>query len=306
MKHTHSHSHSPVKKLWWVFALSLTYMVAEIIGGLLSESLALLADAGHMAIDTAGIGLGLFAAWIATKPPSSKKTFGYYRAEILAALINGAFLISASVWILFQAWDRFTNPHEVKGALMSWIALGGLLVNLIGAKLLHAHSHDNLNLRGVWLHLISDLLGSVSAVGAGLLVWKFGWQWADPLSSIFISLLILVGAWKLVSEAVHVLLDGVPHELETTDIKAAMNEVSGVSGVFDLHIWTIASGVYALSAHVALKDGASHTGVLSALGALLKERFSITHTTIQLEPEDYHHEEAHSDHCELGQPPHHH
>ncbi len=298
--HSHSHPHSPYRKLWLVFVLSFTYMIAEIIGGLLSGSLALLADAGHMAIDTAGIGLGLFASWIATKPPTDKKTFGYYRVEILAALINGALLISASIWIIYEAWTRFSHPHEVKGALLSWVAGGGLLVNLIGAKLLHSHSHDSLNLRGVWLHLMSDLLGSISAVVAGVLVWNFGWNWADPLSSILISLLILVGAWKLVSEAVHVLLEGVPHELDTQKIKEAMSKVSGVKGVFDLHIWTVASGLHALSAHVAIEDETSHKKMLGSLSELLKREFSITHTTIQLEPEDYHHEEGHPDHCGLN------
>ncbi len=290
---SHTHEHSSYQKLWWVFGLSFFYMIAEIAGGIWSNSLALLADAGHMAIDTAGIGLGLFATWIATKPPTDRKTFGYYRAEILAALLNGAFLISASLWIIYEAWIRFTEPHEVKGQVLSWIAAGGLLVNLMGAKLLHAHSHDSLNLRGVWLHLLSDLMGSISAVVAGILVWKWGWTWADPLSSILISFLILVGAWRLVSEAVHVLLEGVPRELETKKIKEAFEKVSGVKGVFDLHVWTVSSGLYSLSCHVTITENEAYASMLKKLNDILERQFSITHSTIQIEPEGFHREDHH-------------
>jgi len=302
MKHDHEHNHSAssFQKLWWVFSLSVAYMIAEIIGGLWSNSLALLADAGHMAIDSAGIGLGLFAAWISSKPPTDKKTFGYYRAEILAAFVNGIFLIGASVWIIVEAWHRFAEPRQIQGELMSGVALGGLIVNLIGVKLLHRHSHDNLNLKGVWLHLLSDLLGSVSAIIAGVCVWKLGWLWADPASSVLISLLILVGAWRLVSEAVHVLLEGVPHRIETSKIKSAFEKVPGVKGVFDLHVWVVSSGVHALSCHVAISENVVHASMLETLNEILEHQFSITHSTIQLEPEGFHREGHHPDHCELG------
>ncbi|MFM8269891.1 MAG: cation diffusion facilitator family transporter [Pseudomonadota bacterium] len=295
MKHKHEHDHaaSSTQRLWWVFSLSLTYMVAEILGGLWSESLALLADAGHMAIDSAGLGLGLFAAWISLKPPTDKKTFGYYRAEILAAFVNGIFLIGASVWIVVEAWNRLSAPREIKGELMSGIALGGLLVNLIGVKLLHRHSHDNLNLKGVWLHLLSDLLGSVSAIIAGVLVWQFGWQWADPVSSILISVLILVGAWRLVSEAVHVLLEGVPHRIETPKIKEAFEKVPGVKGVFDLHVWAVSSGLHALSCHVTIAENEAYASMLKKLNEILEREFSITHSTIQIEPEGFHRDDHH-------------
>lgn len=293
MKHDHEHSGSSTKKLWWVFSLSITYMVAEIIGGIWSESLALLADAGHMAIDSAGLGLGLFAAWISSKPPTDKKTFGYYRAEILAAFVNGMFLIVASIWIVVEAWNRLTVPREIQGELMSGIAFGGLVVNLIGVKLLHRHSHDNLNLKGVWLHLLSDMLGSVSAIIAGVLVWKLGWQWADPVSSILISLLILVGAWRLVSEAVHVLLEGVPHRIETSKIKIAFEKVPGVKGVFDLHVWAVSSGLHSLSCHVAIGENVAYASMLEKLNEILEHEFSITHSTIQIEPEGFHREGHH-------------
>ncbi|NBX77603.1 MAG: cation transporter [Proteobacteria bacterium] len=302
MKHDHEHNHSvsSFQRLWWVFSLSVIYMIAEIVGGLWSNSLALLADAGHMAIDSAGIGLGLFAAWVSSKPPNDKKTFGYYRAEILAAFVNGIFLIGASLWILVEAWNRFADPRQIQGELMSGVALGGLIVNLIGVKLLHSHSHENLNLKGVWLHLLSDLLGSVSAILAGVCVWKLGWLWADAASSVLISLLILVGAWRLVSEAVHVLLDGVPHRIETSKIKSAFEKVPGVKGVFDLHVWAVSSGVHALSCHVAIDEKVVHASMLEKLNEILEHEFSITHSTIQLEPEGFHREGHHPDHCELG------
>ncbi|NBT59895.1 cation transporter [bacterium] len=301
MKHDHKHDHSKssYRNLWWVFALSVTYMVAEILGGIWSESLALLADAGHMAIDSAGIGLGLFAAWISSKPPTDKKTFGYYRAEILAAFVNGMFLIGGSLWIFVEAWNRFSDPREIKGEWMSVVALGGLIVNLVGVKLLHRHTHDNLNLKGVWLHLISDLMGSVSAIVAGICVWKLGWLWADPVSSVLIALLILVGAWRLVSEAVHVLLEGVPHRIETSKIKDAFEKVPGVKGVFDLHVWGVGSGVHAFSCHVTIAESVVHASMLEKLNEILEHEFSITHSTIQLEPEGFHREGHHPDHCEL-------
>jgi len=301
---TCEHSHSSQKRLWLIFGLSASYMVAEILGGLWTQSLALLADAGHMAIDSAGIGLGLFAAWISQKPPTEKKTFGYYRAEILAAFVNGMFLIAASIWIVIEAWVRFSNPKEIEGELMSWVALGGLIVNVIGMKLLHRHSKDNLNLRAVWLHLLSDLLGSLSAIVAGLSIWNMGWLWADSISSLLIAGLILVGAWRLVSEAIHILLEGVPSQMYSSQIKEALEKVPGVKGVFDLHIWAVGSGKPALSCHVATSEKVENSGLLKNLNKVLRERFFISHTTIQLEPEGFHQEEGLEPHCDSGPYPH--
>lgn len=296
-----SHRHLSQKRLWLIFTLSVSYMIAEIFGGIWTHSLALLADAGHMAIDSAGIGLGLFAAWISLKPPNEKKTFGYYRAEILAAFINGMLLIGISIFIVIEAWERFSNPKEIQGAVMSWVALGGLVVNIIGMKLLHRHSHDNLNLRAVWLHLLSDFLGSLSAIFAGLAVWKLGWSWADSVSSLVIAVLILVGAWRLVSEAIHILLEGVPSQMDTTKIKAALEKVSGVKGVFDLHVWTVGSRVPALSCHVAISEKEEHAALLKKLNEVLLREFSIHHSTIQLEPEGFHQEDGHlENHCDLS------
>lgn len=299
MKNHHSHSHKPYQKLRWIFALSFLYMLAEIGGGLWSGSLALLADAGHMAIDAAAIGLGIFAFWISSKPPTDKKTFGYYRAEILVALLNGVFLFLVAFWIFYEAWLRFSNPQEIKGELMSWVAFGGLLVNVTGVKLLHAHSHESLNLRGVWLHLLSDLLGSISAIVAGLLVWKLGWLWADTLSSILISIFILVGAWRLILESVHVLMLGVPTQVETSKIKEALEKVPGVKGVFDLHVWVVSSGVPALSCHVVIENKENQTDLLGKLYSILEKDFSISHNTIQFEPEGFHEDDHSGHHCQM-------
>ena len=299
MKHQHSHPKKSHLKLRWIFLLSFFYMLAEIIGGFWSNSLALLADAGHMAIDTAAVGLGLFASWISSKPATEQKTYGYYRAEILVALINGIVLFVASFWILYEAWSRLSEPHEIKGQLMSWVAMGGLLVNLIGVKLLHSHSHESLNLRGVWLHLLSDLLGSISAILAGFLVWKFNWVWADTASSALISVFILVGAWRLMGEAVHVLLEGAPSQLETSKIKEALEKVPGVKGVFDLHVWVVSSGVSALSCHVVAESYENNLELLEKLNAVLEKDFSLSHNTIQIEPEGFHRGDHEGNHCSL-------
>lgn len=288
MNHSHSHIGSSKQKLWWIFALSLSYMVAELLGGIWSSSLALLADAGHMAIDSAGVGIGLFAAWIAQKPRTETKTFGYYRAEILAAFVNGLVLIMLSGAIVFEAIDRFKNPHPVSGSLLFWIALGGLFVNLFGLKLLQGHSHGNLNIKAVSLHLLSDALGSASAIIAGIGVWKFGWTWIDPLCSIIISLLIFVGALRLVLESVHILLEGVPKKIKTPKIRDAFRKVSGVVEVFDLHVWMVSSGLISLSCHVSTEPNTTSSEVLRKLESILRDDFEIYHSTIQLEPEGFH------------------
>lgn len=297
MNHSHQHTHSSPQKLWWIFALSLSYMVAELLGGLWSSSLALLADAGHMAIDSAGVGIGLFAAWIAQKPRTDTKTFGYYRAEILAAFINGLVLIGLSLAIVFEAFDRFKNPQPVAGPILFWIALGGLFVNIFGLKLLQGHSHTNLNIKAVSLHLLSDALGSASAIVAGIGVWKFGWAWIDPLCSIIISVLIFWGALRLVLESVHILLEGVPEKIKPHKIKESFKKVTGVVEVFDLHVWMVSSGMVSLSCHVSVLSEAVAPELLRKLENILREEFDIHHSTIQLEPEGFHQKEHSGSHC---------
>ena len=297
-KHSHSHHYSPRKTgLWGVLLLTVSYMIAEIIGGIYSGSLALLADAGHMAIDAAAVGLSLFAAWMANKPANSEKTYGYYRAEILAALLNGATLVAVSIWIFYEAWSRFSTPQLVQGELMTGVAVGGLLVNFLGLYLLRGQEEHSLNARGVWLHLLTDTLGSLAAIIAGFLVWKLGWVKADPIISFVIAIFILYGSWSLLMECVDVLLEAVPKGLSIEEIKTEMEEMPEVSEVHDLHVWTVTSGVPSLSCHVKVKENADATKVLKSLTHILEHKFHIDHVTIQIEPVSFEHT---GEHCRLG------
>lgn len=297
--HTHErHEHDGgFSSLAFILVLSGLFMVAEILGGLWSGSLALLADSGHMAIDTAAVALGLFAGWVSKKPPTNQKTYGYYRAEILAATLNGALLLVGSFWIFFEAWGRLQEPHPIQGGMMTVIAVGGLIVNLIGIGLLHRHEQDNLNIRSVTLHLIFDALGSVGAIVAGIAVWKYGVLWADSCVSILIAVLILRGAYKLLSECVDILLEAVPAGMDIEVLRQDLLGVSSVKDVHDLHVWTIASGVIALSAHIKTAEGVDHGRVLKEACQMLHDKHGIDHATLQLEPETFSHDDSHL-HCQ--------
>jgi cobalt-zinc-cadmium efflux system protein len=270
-----------------MLGLASIYLVAEVIGGWLTNSLALLADAGHMLSDVLGLGLGLFALWIADRPAGAHRTYGYYRAEILAALANAAALIVISVFIVIDAGRRLQDPPEVEGGLMMLIACGGLVVNLIGLAVLESGSHDNLNLRGAWLHVLSDALGSAGAIVAGGIIWLWGWRWADPAVSALIAVLITWSAWRLLTQAVSVLMENAPRGMNVDDVRAAMRSVSGVRGVHDLHIWTITSGFDALSAHVVADEQRPPADLLAELRDALHDRFGIDHLTIQIEPHGF-------------------
>lgn len=262
-------------------------MVAEAVGGWLSNSLALLADAGHMLTDVAALTLTLFAFWFADRPATSKKTYGYYRTEILAAFVNGVALVLLSIWIIYEAFERWQEPPEILGIQMTLVAAGGLLVNVIAAFLLHAdHSHD-MNLRGAWLHVMGDLLGSVAAIAAGLMIILFGWMWADALTSVVISLIIVFGAWRLILDSVNVLLEGTPRHIDLTAVEDFILETPGVAGVHDLHVWTISSGMDALSAHISHDSSTAHSDLLVTIRQRLHDRFHIDHLTIQMETLDH-------------------
>lgn len=266
-------------------ALGLTcaYMFAEAIGGWLTNSLALLADAGHMFTDVAAMSLTLFAFWFASRPATSKKTYGYYRLEILAAFVNGVALALLSLWIIYEAVSRWQSPPEIKGFQLLIIASGGLVVNIISAFLLHSgHKHD-LNMRGAFLHVMGDLLGSVAAIIAGVLILSFGWMWADALSSVVISAIIIVGAWRLILESVNVLLEGTPSHINLAAVEEAIVETKGVKGIHDLHIWTISSGIDALSVHISHDESIVHSDLLVAVRDKLHASFGIDHLTIQME-----------------------
>jgi cobalt-zinc-cadmium efflux system protein len=273
------------RRLAIVLVLAATYMVAEVIGGLLTNSLALLADAGHMLSDVASLALSLLAIWIARRPATPQHTFGYYRTEILAALVNGATLVAISIYIFYEAFHRFGEPPEVQGALMMAIAIGGLLINLTGLWILSAGKEESLNMRGAWLHVLADALGSVGAIAAGALIWLFGWNWADPVASVLIGVLVLVASWNLLKETVLVLMEGAPGNVDPDEVRNAIRSVPGVLGVHHLHVWTITSGMVALSAHVVVEASRFGQQALEEVNRPLHERFGIAHTTIQLETE---------------------
>ena len=267
-------------------ALTFVFMIAEAVGGWYTNSLALIADAGHMLTDVAALTLTLTAIWFAARPATSKKTFGYYRLEILAAFVNGIVLVLLSIWIIYEAIGRWQTPPEIRGAALTLIAICGLIVNIIAAFLLHAdHKHD-LNIRGAFLHVVGDMLGSVAAIIAGLVIVGFGWVWADALCSILISVIIIAGAWKLISDSVNVLLEGTPTHINLSAVELAILETEGVGGVHDLHVWTISSGMDALSAHITHSESVHHAALLGTLRERLHSTFGIDHLTIQMETLD--------------------
>jgi len=286
--HDHrSHRSGNRKRLAVILLLTSAYMVAEIVGGLATNSLALLADAGHMFSDVTALGLSVFAIWIAERPPTPKWTYGFYRTEILAALVNGAALVAVSIYVFIEAYRRLLEPPAVMGALMMAVAVGGLLINLAGLWILHSGRKDSLNVHGAWLHILTDALGSVGAVLAGGLIWAFGWNWCDPAISALIGLLVIYSAWRLVAESVAVLMEGAPKGIDVDEVRQVMLETPGVTSMHDLHVWTITSALDSLSAHVVADDGQPLAELLLRLRRSLRERFGISHTTIQIEPTDF-------------------
>jgi cobalt-zinc-cadmium efflux system protein len=295
--HSHGHAHDHARagrdnarRLAFTLALQAAYLVAEVVGGYLANSLSLLADAGHMLSDVAALALSLFAVWIAQKPATARRTFGYYRTEILAALANAATLIAISIYIFYEAAQRLRSPEPVEGMIVVWVALGGLLVNGIGAAILHGGREHSLNIRGAWLHLMTDAAGNVGVIAGGILVWAWGIDWADPAMSVLIGLLVIWSSWGLLKDSVGVLLEGVPSHIDVDAVRAALLEVAGVESVHDLHVWTITSGMEALSCHVVVggRDERRASGeILADVHCVLHQRFGLHHLTIQIEPRDF-------------------
>ena len=285
-KHAHSHASASRRRLKFVLGLTVVYMLAEAIGGFLTNSLALLSDAGHMLADVGALLLAMLALWFASRPVTTSKTYGYYRLEILAALANGVALVVISLLIFYEAFERIKTPKradEILGFEVIWIAAGGLVINIISAWLLHSASEENLNVRAAFLHVLGDALGSVGAIAAGVIIWRWGWTIADPIISIVMSLLIIYSSWHLIRESVNILLEGTPSHINVRAVIAAMQQVDGVTDVHDLHVWTISSGKDALSAHVTVLPGVGHRDTLVALQERLRHDFNIGHVTIQLE-----------------------
>jgi len=272
----------PLTRLGVVLALTVGFMVVEAIGGWLSGSLALLADAGHMLTDSGALGLSLLSGWIALRPANDSKTYGYQRWEILAALINGAALFGIAAWVILEAFQRIQHPQPIRADLFLLVAAAGLVVNLISLRMLHGLRHGSLNTRGAYLHVLGDALGSVGALSAAAVIALTGWTLADPLISIALALLILFGAWRLIRESTDILLEGVPGHVSMPEVQQRMLGVSGVTGVHDLHVWTVTSGMVAMSGHAIVPDLAAHPEVLEAIRVEMA-RLGIGHVTIQLE-----------------------
>jgi cobalt-zinc-cadmium efflux system protein len=295
MAHDHHHSAAAAHRgrLAAVFAITVVVLVAELVGAALSGSLALLADAGHVLADGAGIGLALLAIRFAARPASPRRTFGYYRLEILAAVVNAVLLFGVAGFVLVEAWRRLAEPPEVASGLMLAVAAAGLVANAVSMWLLHGGQRDSLNLRGAYLEVWGDLLGSVAVLAAAAVIALTGFRAADPIASALIGVLILPRTWRLLREAVDVLLEAAPEGVDLAEVRRHLLETPGVSDVHDLHAWTITSGLPVLSVHVVLERDADAGRVLDGLGACLAGHFDIEHSTFQLEqPEHRGHEGA--------------
>jgi cobalt-zinc-cadmium efflux system protein len=273
---------APLPRLAVVLALTVGFMVIEAIGGWISGSLALLADAGHMLTDAGALGLSLLSAWIALRPASSSKTYGYQRWEILAALINGAALFGIAAWVILEAVQRIHHPQPIRAQLFLFVAAGGLLVNLVSLAILHGIRQGNLNTRGAYLHVLGDALGSVGALAAAGIILLTGWTLADPIVSIALALLILIGAWRLMRESTDILLEGVPGHVSMLEVQRRMLGVDGVTAVHDLHVWTVTSGMVAMSGHAIVPRLDAHPEVLDQIRSEMAV-LGIAHVTIQLE-----------------------
>ncbi len=286
----HDHSaelrHASKRNLTFAIVLITGYMFAEVIGGILSGSLALLADAGHMLTDAASIGLALVAMHFAVRKASAERTFGFHRLEILAALVNALTLWLIAGWVVVEAFHRIQEAPEVQGVLMLSVGTIGLFVNVLAAWILHRSAGHSLNVEGAFQHVIADLLGSVGVVISGALVWAFGWTLADPIVSVVIAVLILLSTWRLLAKVVHVLLEGVPEHIDVRRLCSKMEDVEGVVVIHDVHVWTIAQGYDALAAHVLIDrehPAEQLETVLRRLRRVASDDFGIQHITIQVE-----------------------
>ena len=277
-----------------VLVITSLFMAAEVVGGIVSNSLALLADAGHMLTDVAALALALFAMRLAQRPPDSTRTYGYVRLEILAALINGTALLVIAVFICVEAYQRVVSPPEVQGTIMLGVATGGLLVNLTGAFLLRRHTGGSLNVRGAYLHVLGDLLGSIGAIAAGLIIIFTGWTLADPIISVFIALLILVSAWRLVREAAEVLLEAAPSHMNVDEVISDLSGIPELDEVHDVHVWTLTSGFVAMSGHGVIDDLSRQREVLDEINRRMRG-YGIQHVTFQVEPRRLHQLESKDD-----------
>jgi cobalt-zinc-cadmium efflux system protein len=295
MAHEHAHDHAPGhshvheanaenrRALTAVLILTALFTVVEVVGGLITGSLALLADAGHMLSDVAALGVALFAFWLSGRPATPDRSFGYKRAEVLAALANGLALVVVSIWIFFEAYRRFFDPPEILGAPMLLVAVIGLIVNIVGASILARSSDGNLNTRGAMRHVIADALGSAGVIAAAGIIVLTGWTYADPIMSVLIGVLVLASSYGLLRDSLNVLLEATPRGIDANAVGNRMVSVPGVTEVHDLHIWTITSGFPALAAHVLVGADEDCHARRRDLERLLSRDFGIAHTTLQID-----------------------
>jgi cobalt-zinc-cadmium efflux system protein len=297
--HAHSHSHDRAhahehnqdehhralgkRRLQIVLGITLLFTVAEFAGGWISNSLALIADAAHMLADAGALSLSLFALWFARRPATDAKTFGYLRLEILAALANGVTLIVIAILIFIEAVRRLQHPEGIESRLMLAVAAAGFLANLASAFVLHRSSEHSLNIRGAYLHVLSDMAGSAGAIAAALVILLTGWLPADAIISCIVGLLILVSSWRLLRESVDILLEAVPAHIDIATVRNAIQEIPGVDDVHDLHVWTVTSGFLAMSGHAVVQNLEHHQRILEEIHRRMRENFGIRHATIQLE-----------------------
>lgn len=286
------------RPLMYAFALTTTFLVIEVIGGIVTNSLALLADAAHMATDAGALLLSLFAIWLSSRPATARRSFGYMRAEILAAAVNSSVLLLLSFYIFYEAWQRFSEPPEVRGQLMLLVAVAGLAANGASAWIIaRGGQQEDLNTRGAYLNVLGDLLGSVATIVAALIITATGWNKADPILSAVIGGLIVISAWRLLREAVDVLLEATPVNIDAGEVRAALRAIPGVVEVHDLHIWTVTSGMIAASAHLDITNVRNWNDTIDAASHMLTEKFGIAHATLQ--PEDYQPGRASEPRCSL-------
>lgn len=293
--HHHDHKQQNQKSLLIAFSITTFVLIIELIGGWITNSLALLSDAGHMFSDAASLLLSFIAVYFATNRPSNlRKSYGYHRFEILAALINGVTLLIVAAFILKEAFERFQHPPTINGQGMLFVAIIGLLCNFISAWILMRNGDvkNNLNIRSAYLHVISDALGSVGAILAAIAIQLFAWSWADSVISVLIALLIVRSGWGVVKHSTHILMEGTPDGIDLEKVKQALMKISGVIDVHDLHIWTITSGLDSLSCHLLIQNEQQSQYVLKEALHCVKDDFHIGHATIQVETSPVHHEEC--------------
>lgn len=303
--HDHGASHANEKTLWCVLALTASYLVAEIIGGILTRSLALWSDAAHMFTDSVGLAIALAAIRIARKPADRKRTFGYYRFEILAAAFNASILVGVALFILWDAAQRLIEPVPIQSTGMLLIASVGLLINFISMQLLRRGSRGSLNLKGAYLEVWSDMIGSLGVIAAALIIRFTGWLWVDALVAAAIGLWVIPRTWILLKESLNILLEGIPKGIELDDIEQALLTVPGVAAVHDLHVWALTSGKNSLTVHLVLDTHGEEQAVLASACATLAEKFSIHHATVQVEADPCVHADAERSHFPDGQHAHH-